>query len=246
MFPYIDTTPWPFAPFFALVAIGLAAGFAIAAKRARRSGIDPEHFAKLAVCVIVAAFLGGHIAKFAYVQEGWATLSHQPWRLLQVFNGLASFGALLGGFVAAQIFLWRHRVPYRNWYLYADAAAFAAPFGWSIGRLGCYLEHDHPGVRTTSFLGVRYPGGARFDLGLLEMLFLLLLAAAFLLLDRIRTPRGFYYVAFLFAYGIFRLVLDGLHVEAVRYGIWTVDHIAASILIAGGVLTALDLIRLQM
>ena len=32
---------------------------------------------------------------------------------------------------------------------------YAVPFAWWIGRVGCYLVHDHPGIRTTSWLGVR-------------------------------------------------------------------------------------------
>jgi len=67
----------------------------------------------------------------------------------------------------------------------------------------------------------------------------------FLLLDRKPRPRGFYYVAFMFSYGSFRFLLDRLHVDPPRYGGWTVDQIAASILLAGGVITILELMRLE-
>ena len=117
----------------------------------------------------------------------------------------------IGGLLAGQAFLWWNSIPYRDWYLYADAACFAVPFAWWIGRLGCYLVHDHPGLRTTSFLGVDCAGGARYDLGLLEALFLIVLAALFLFLDRKPRPRGFFYVTFAVLYGLFRLGLDRLH-----------------------------------
>jgi phosphatidylglycerol:prolipoprotein diacylglycerol transferase len=250
LFPYIDTSNWHVGPiafdaFRFLVAFAIPVGYAIAAHRAKLNGIGREHFAKLAVCVFVAGFLGGHLVKFLYSPESWPRILFQPEILLQVFNGQASFGSFLGGYIAAVVFLMSNSVPYRDWFLYGDAAAFALPFAWWIGRVGCYLVHDHPGIRTTSLLGVRYPGGTRYDLGLLEVFFLLALSAVFLYLDRQPRPRGFYYIVFLFSYGSFRFLLDSLHVDAPRYAGWTVDQIAASILIAAGAITVLDLIRLE-
>ncbi len=249
MFPYIDATNWHagryrFDPFPALVAIGIATGYLIATRRAKRNGIDREQFTQLGLVVIVAAFLGGHVAKFLYSPEGWRIITKQPWMLLQVLNGQASFGSFIGGYVAALAFLWWNSIPYRDWYVYADASCFAIPFAWWIGRVGCYLVHDHPGIRTSSFLGVRYPGGTRYDLGLLEALFLIGLAAVFLFLDRKPKPRGFFYVAFLFSYGLFRFLLDRLHVEPLRYGGWTVDQIGGALMIAAAAITIVELNRL--
>ena len=55
---------------------------------------------------------------------------------------------------------------------YADSLAYGLATGWMFGRLGCFTAHDHPGIRTSFFLGVKYPEGTgfvtRFDLGLLE------------------------------------------------------------------------------
>jgi phosphatidylglycerol:prolipoprotein diacylglycerol transferase len=246
MFPYIDTSRWhAVEPFRALVAIAIAVGYFIATRRAKRSGIGQEHFTKLGLCVIVAGFLGGHLAEFFYLPGGWRAVGLQPAVLLQVFSGQASFGAFIGGYLAALGFLLWNSIPYPDWYLYADAGCFAVPCSWWIGRVGCYLVHDHPGIRTSSFLGVRYPGGTRYDLGLLEVLFLLALAAVFLFLDRKPRPRGFFYVAFLFFYGLFRFFLDFLHVDPPRYDGWSVDQIAASLMLLAAALTVLDLLRIR-
>ena len=101
------------------------------------------------------------------------------------------------------------------------------PFAWAIGRLGCALVHDHPGIRSAGLLAVAYPGGARYDLGVLEVFFHVLLAGCFLLFDRSRRPAGFYFAAFFCAYGPFRFLLDGLHVNPPRYFGWTVDTYAS-------------------
>lgn len=250
MFPYIDTSRWhagafQFYPFPALVAIAIATGYLIAGRRARRSGIGREHFAKLGLCVIGAAFLGGHLAAFVYRPAALRVISIQPLVLLDIFHGQSSFGAFLGGFLATLAFLWWHATPYRDWYVYLDAGCFAAPFAGCILRTGCYLVHDHPGIRTSSFLGVPYPSGTRFDLGLLEALFLIVLAALFLFLDRRPGPRGFFCTAFLFSYGLFRFLQDRLHVDPPQYHGFTVDQIASSLMIAAAAITIFDLIRLD-
>ncbi len=169
MFPYFDTNHWHagrFAlhPFWALVILAIV-GFHIGSMRGERSGIPRNRVAALAVWVIIAGLVGGHLAKFLYA-PGAARLTLRGWNAADIFNGQAAFGAFFG--MAALVFFWRHSIPYRDWFLYSDAGAFAVPFAWWIGRVGCYLVHDHPGVRTNSWLGVPYPGGARYDLGLLE------------------------------------------------------------------------------
>jgi phosphatidylglycerol---prolipoprotein diacylglyceryl transferase len=244
MFPYIDTARWPFEPFPMLVAIAIAVGYLIAVRRAQRSGIGREHFTTLGLCVIAAAFIGGHLAKFFYSPGAWRMVTIEPKFLFRILDGQASFGSFIGGYLAALVFLWWNSVPYPDRYLYADAACFAVPFAWWIGRVGCYLVHDHPGIRTTSWLGVRYPGGTRYDLGLLEALFLIALAAVFLFLDRKPRPRGFFFVAFPLLYGLFRLAVDRLHVDPPRYYGLTVDQIASGLMLLMAVLTTLELLRL--
>ena len=101
--------------------------------------------------------------------------------------------------------------------------SYAFPFAWIFGRLGCTIVHDHPGAHTTSWLAVRYPDGPRYDLGLLELLFTVLVAGAFLVLDRRKRPTGFYLGWFLLVYGLFRLLLDTLHVDEGKH-LWSPDR----------------------
>src|SRR5262249_30628801 len=70
---------------------------------------------------------------------------------------------------------------------YADAVALGLAVGWIFGRTGCFTAHDHPGVRSSFFLAVRYPGGARLDLGLLELLFTIVMTV--ILFVYARKPR---------------------------------------------------------
>jgi len=49
----------------------------------------------------------------------------------------------------------------------ADLVASAFPLSWVFGRSGCSLAHDHPGMLSNAWFAVQYPGGGRFDLGLI-------------------------------------------------------------------------------
>jgi phosphatidylglycerol---prolipoprotein diacylglyceryl transferase len=65
-------------------------------------------------------------------------------------------------------------------------------------------------MRSELWLAVRYPEGGRFDLGMLEMLLTIPLAAAFLLLRRSPRPPGFFVGALALAYAPVRFGLDFL------------------------------------
>src|SRR5260221_5015177 len=67
-----------------------------------------------------------------------------------------------------------------------DLVAYAFPSGWLLARLGCALVHDHPGTASSAALAVAFPGGSRYDLGVLELLLMVPLAIAAIALGRLR------------------------------------------------------------
>ena len=116
---------------------------------------------------------------------------------------------------------------------YLDLLAFAFLCGLLFGRLGCYAAHDHPGLRTTSWLAVRYPNGPRYDLGLLEVLLIPFLLLMFRVVNRFRLP-GLYVGAVLILYPCARLCLDLLHERPPRYWGISVDQYASFACILAG------------
>jgi len=229
MFPYIQLPDWHFGPFGLhpfgpLVAIGIAVSFQIAVWRAKRWGVAREAIAEMCLWIAGVGFVTAHLARIPYLEDPVHSVLSNPLFLMQIFNGQASFGGFLGGALGAWIFFRRRKLDGSARWKLLDAIGFAIPFGWFFGRVGCYLVHDHPGLRTASWLGVKYPGGARFDLGLIEALFLILLGASFVLLARSARPAGFFFGAFLAIYGAFRVCLDQLHVDPPRYAGISVDQ----------------------
>ncbi len=98
-----------------------------------------------------------------------------------------------------------------------DIIAYAMPIGWMIGRLGCTLAHDHRGLASTSWIAVNFPEGPRYDLGLIEFLFLIGMVTMNRLLDRRPRPVGFFFGIFGVVYGGFRIWLDTLHLQPNRF-----------------------------
>jgi phosphatidylglycerol:prolipoprotein diacylglycerol transferase len=93
---------------------------------------------------------------------------------------------------------------------YSDNIMSMFPVGWVFGRTGCATAHDHPGVLSDSWLAVQYPGGGRFDLGLLELLLTIPLMLAFLWLARKPRPWGFFLALGCTTYAPLRFALDFL------------------------------------
>ena len=143
------------------------------------------------------------------------------------FFPIASIGALLTGGAFAQTPLIYNRSVYNAAsYMPAGIPAGAIAQGsifsrlWKLhgaGRLGCTLAHDHRGLASTSWIAVKFPEGPRYDLGLIEFLFLIGMTIAFRVLDRHARPVGFFFGLYGVVYGGFRIWLDTLHVQPMRF-----------------------------
>lgn len=118
---------------------------------------------------------------------------------------------------------------------FADTILAVFPFAWTFGRLGCTVVHDHPGLQASAstpltvaygpgpvhpygFFELRFGSVPRFDLGLLEMLFSLLLGCLFALTWRKRLPVGAYAAALPLLYAPVRFAMDYLRLEDAEGG----------------------------
>lgn len=215
MIPYIAATVWHIGPipiqvwgFF--VASGIALGYAVARWRGKKVGIPKELIDDVASWSIVAALVGARFWHVLFYEPRYF-LAH-PWEVFAVWHGGM---AIMGGFLAAfAVGVWRVKRAGGDAVRVADVFAFALPFGLAVGRLGCFLIHDHPGIACpTCFLSVLYPDGTpRLDHGLLLSLNGALMALVFLFLSRRSRSRGFFLAYFSLWYGLIRFALDFLRV----------------------------------
>ncbi len=86
-----------------------------------------------------------------------------------------------------------------------------------FGRLGCALAHDHRGFYTSNWMAVQFPEGPRYDLGFMEFLLLVVLAAVFYALDQSPRETGFFSAAYCLSYGALLVFLDLFHAVPLPY-----------------------------
>jgi phosphatidylglycerol:prolipoprotein diacylglycerol transferase len=126
---------------------------------------------------------------------------------------------------------------------FADLILSVFPVAWIFGRAGCSIAHDHPGAPAAdgALLSVAFPSPdpavidgpgrhitfglvtviyghfARYDLGTLELVLTVGIAAICVVLWRRRLVTGTYAVIVSLAYAPARFALDFLRIADVRY-----------------------------
>jgi phosphatidylglycerol---prolipoprotein diacylglyceryl transferase len=159
-----------------------------------------------------------------------------PLSLLYIWESISSFGGFLGAAVVAILFV-RRRTDGTGW-RYLDLIASVFPLAWLLGRFGCAVAYDHPGIQTRFFLGQRFSDHlVRHNLGLYEAIGTALLVAWFHRLGKGRQPGAGTFVALLaLAYAPMRFVLDFLRIEDARYFGLTPGQYGSVLLVVVGIL----------
>lgn len=219
MIPYLALTTFSIGPLTLhawglLVALGFLFGAFIAARLAKQRGDDASIIWDMLTWVAIAGMVGGRLGHVLFYDPEYYGAHFAE--IFEIWKGGLS---IYGGFILASItgiFYLRYRKV--DLLRYADIVAFGMPFGMWIGRIGCFLIHDHPGTATHFLLGVQYPDGViRHDLGLYESINAFVLAMLFLWLSRRQRPIGMYLAVFSIWYGATRFGMDFLRVVDIRY-----------------------------
>lgn len=204
-------------PFGTLVAIGVYVGWLIAHRQAKRLGFSIEKFSQLVGWVLAGGFIGGHVfdVLLYHPQRVFdAPLGEALKDLLFIWRSQSSFGGFMGATLG--MLAWKQRFKVKSVLPYCDTIASSFPVGWVFGRTGCSVAHDHPGLKSDHWLAVQYPGGGRFDLGLIEMVVTIPLAVGLLVAMRRPRPWGFYLGVMALYYAPIRFGLDFLRARDVR------------------------------
>ena len=209
--PYFDIATFhiaglTFHTFGLLVALGTIAGHAVLSHRAKQIGEGPpSRIDMFVLCVFVGGYFFGHVFDvLAYHPE---LVARDPKELFMLHHGLSSFGGVAGAFIGGLSYIYAKKL---DPWVYTDLCTYSFPFGWIFGRAGCAIAHDHKGRLTDSWLAVRFPEGPRYDLGLIEWLFVPFLCVLTVWLGhRTRRP-GAVSGALAVTYALIRFPLDYL------------------------------------
>jgi phosphatidylglycerol:prolipoprotein diacylglycerol transferase len=225
-----------------IIVLGMLVAAWIAARLARRDGRDPEHIWGALTWAIVPAIV---LARLWFVLFPPKTLIEAgmdtSWFLSNFFDlqngaiaiwsgGLSIFGAVLGGFIGAYIYIRRNNLPLWPW---LDIAGVALPVGQAIGRWANYVNQELYGTPTSLPWGlsidaahrvapyrslVEYPESSTLfhPLFLYESLWSVLAFIVLLKLfqnHRYKLPAGDIFLLYLVQYSFIRFLLEFIRIE---------------------------------
>lgn len=161
-----------------MVALGIIAGLLYSTRLAKKHLMSEDVILDAAIWSLISALVFARLFHvFFYAPNFYFS---NPLNILKIWEGgLSSLGGFFGAFIALFVFAYLRKFTLRELLPYADIASVGLWLGWGIGRIGCFLIHDHPGMLSNSFLAVNFPSGARFDLGLFDSLLGFALFAVF-------------------------------------------------------------------
>jgi len=160
MRPYIfqlpEFLPWgiggrPIFAFGVTLAVAFLVGISLTLTLAERDGLDRKLCSNGLFVMLVSSLLGARLAYFL-------TATTQP----LTFGNFIKYGdgglVAYGGYIAGVLGLWG----YMKWkkapfWTFIDHVAPSVALGFGIGRIGCFLYGCDYGVKTNSWMGVRFP-----------------------------------------------------------------------------------------
>ncbi|TWT93804.1 prolipoprotein diacylglyceryl transferase [Stieleria varia] len=145
---------------FLLIAV--VSSVALAAIRAKRSGMNPETIYSLAPWVFVAGIVGARVFYVVqYFENFVGETPGQTVRNMLMFNegGLVVYGSFIGGFLAAVGFVYWRKLPLLK---LGDIIVPCMFLGVFFGRLGCLMNGCCYGGRCDDgVMALHFPPGSR-------------------------------------------------------------------------------------
>lgn len=181
-------------------ALGVLLAIFLASKKIARYSLSENLFWNFSILLTLSVFLG---ARISYILETWSYYASDPAQIYQIWNGgFSFFGGAVGGILCG--YLWAKK----NKLNFLDLGAIFTPawiFGLLIGRIGCFLIHDHLGKTTGLPWGIWTRGAYRHEPAMYEALMLLTIAAFLYLYKKINTLMIFPISLALYSFGRFWL-----------------------------------------
>jgi len=125
---------------------------------AKEKGINPDHILNLVIICLISAFVG---ARLFYVIENWGEYD-SFWNVFRVWQGgMVFYGGFIFAFIAGLWYvLWRKL----DFWKMADIVAICLAIGLFVGRIGCFMIHDHLGI----VMGRVWPWGIVMEDGVIR------------------------------------------------------------------------------
>ncbi len=233
----------PIQPFGVLMAIGVLVGTHMARRYLDKMKMDDETMRWLGIRILVWGFVACHIIDVLFYEP--KKLLTDPLILLKVWEGISSYGGIIGAVIA--FFILTRKFDKMNRLRWLDMLNHGVVPGYFFGRVGCAIVHDHIGIATSSPFAVNFDKprtfqgvlieGPHHDLGLYEVPVLLIIWILILLIARWqRRPDGLATGLIAILYSVPRFFFEFLRLEVSdpRYlGLTPAQYFSIAVFLAG-------------
>ncbi len=230
-----------------IIAVGLIMGVLIALYEAKRKGYRSEmilDFILIAVPICIIC------ARLYYVIFQWENYVVDPIKILYIWEGgLAIYGGVIGGVIAAIIFYRWRRIAIGE---IMDVAAPGLIIGQAIGRWGNYMNQEAFGsaVKNVSqqwfpyavyieqnktIDGVFYAAGWYHATFFYESMWNLLVFAVLMLVRKKIKVRGGIFALYVTLYGLGRFWIEQLRTDSLMWNGYRVSEALSELLFFGGI-----------
>ena len=196
-----------------MLALAFFVGIWLAEKRAVEAGYDKRIISDLGFWILISAVIG---ARLLYVLLHPAEFRNNPFEIVAIWRGgLMFFGGFLLALIVGIYYSKKNNIKVLS---LGDIVAPSIALGIFFTRIGCFLNGCCFGIPTELPIGVHFPrdcAAGYSPIGHLPLLPTQLIASLFGLLlffyleaRRKKAHHGELFGTILFAYGVFRFVID--------------------------------------
>jgi phosphatidylglycerol---prolipoprotein diacylglyceryl transferase len=223
------------------VALGMILTLVIIWKRAKRFNLDYNKVIDQAMWMIISGIIFSRFFHIVFYELN--IYLNNPTAVFKIWQGgLSSFGGVFGAVLGFFIYAKRKSFNKNKIIKIADLISFSAVYGWMVGRIGCFMIHDHIGMKSSAWFAIQTPDGPRLEMALLEIVGLIPLAILFFVF-RNKKLKNLWFLNILFIYyGILRFILDFFratdisHADVRYFSLTPGQYFAIILVVVGGLL----------
>lgn len=220
-----------------IICVGMVLGIALAWYRAKKMKVNPDFVFDFCLLALPMAVIG---ARLYFVAFEWQSYASDPIRILYIQEGgLAIYGGVIGGILAALIFaLWKKI----SFWVISDIAVPSLILGQAIGRWGNFVNQEAFGEVITDKALQFFPYGVYIDelqqwrqaTFFYESLWCFVVFALLLVISRKEKTPGVLLACYFVLYGAERAFVEGFRADSLMIGPVRVSQVLSALLIVVG------------
>ena len=237
--PRIEFQDWvighiPLRLYGLMIGLGFILGIFLAARQAKKEGINPDRVLDLGVYVLLTAIVG---SRALFVLTDLREFAAKPLEAFALWKGgLVFYGGLLAAVPVGIWYLRKHKLPV---WKTADIMAPSIALGQAFGRLGCFSAGCCYGAPSHGWFSVIFSdqhslaplGVPLFPTQLTESFGAFLIFVALMLFRRYKKYDGQLFWLYVLLYAVLRFIVEFFRGDAIR-GLYFGNAISTSQIIA--------------